>query len=388
VDDADTEAAMSPHRAIPPLAVASIAWASLLGLLVSSSALAGEPSEYEQYMIELVNRARLDPEGEVARLGTGSLNEGPPSLNGWPYTIPAGPRQPLAVNPAIADATIDYAQLMNDSDTFCHTCLGTNSSERMWSAGYVPFLSDFNFLQIAGYTLNYGGAPQPGCSSSCAWALPGRENISFLGEWPANGMMDDLLGGVEQAHASLFNDFGVPGRGHRSTLLYGEWKEIGIGIVEGTDAGGSQDSVYIVQNFAHRSDTGPFLTGVAYDDLDQDGFYTPDAGEALAGVNLTIYEADTSNVVATGSTLAAGGYSVALGIGVYDVVASSSALSESYEGVAILGSGPGGIGENTKLDVIPLPEPDATLALAAGLLTLGVLKKLRGDPADARAEAS
>ena len=379
---------MSPHRAIPSIGVLSIAWASLLGLLVSSSGLAAEPSEYEQYMIELVNRARLDPEGEVTRLGTGNLNEGPPSLNGWPYTIPSGPKQPLAVNAAIVDATVGYAQLMNDTDTFCHTCFGTSSGDRMWSAGYVPFLSDFNFLQIAGYTLNYGGAPEPGCSSSCSWALPGRENIAFHAEWPANGLMDDLLGDVEQTHASLFNDSGVPGRGHRSTLLYGEWKEIGIGIVEGIDAGGTQDSVYFVQNFAHRSDTGPFLTGVAYDDLDQDGFYTPGAGEALGNITLTVYDAGTNNFVAAGTTLAAGGYSIELGIGVYDVVASGSALAETYEGVAILGSGPGGIGENTKLDVIPLPEPDATLALAAGLLTLGVLKKLRRDPAAARAEAS
>lgn len=368
------------HRATPLLGVATVAWASLLGLLVSSPALSDEPTEYEQYMIELVNRARLDPEGEVTRLGTGTLNEGPPSLNGWPYTIPSGPRQPLAVSTAIIDATVDYAQLMNDTDTFCHTCLGSNSSDRMWSAGYVPFLSDFNFFQIAGYTLNYGGAPQPGCGGNCAWAVPGRENLSYSAEWPANGMMDDLRQAVEQAHTGLFNDFSVPGRGHRSTLLYGEWKEIGVGMVEGTDMGGTQDSLYIVQNYAHRSDTGPFLTGVAYDDLDEDGFYTPDTGEALADITLTVFDAGTSNVVAMGTTLAAGGYSIELGIGSYDVIATGAAVNETYEGVTIVGSGPGGIGENTKLDVIPLPEPNSTLALAASLLTLAGLRRLRREP--------
>jgi hypothetical protein len=230
-----------------------------------------EPTEYEQYMVELINRARLDPEGEVIRLGTGDLNEGPPTLGGHVYTIPAGPKQPLAVSVFIVEAAAEYADLMNDSDTLCHTCFGTNAQQRMWLAGYVPLLSYFDFFDIAGYTLAYGGAQDPSCTSGCPTWVPGRENIAFRAEWPPNGQIDDLLGAIDQAHEDFFNDFDASSRGHRSTLLYGEWKEIGIGIVEGEDGAGSMDSLYLVQNYAHRSDTGPFLTGVAYDDLDDDG---------------------------------------------------------------------------------------------------------------------
>ena len=75
----------------------ALAAAGLAGL-PAVPAFAREPTEYEQYMVELVNRARLDPEAEVVLLGTGSLNEGPPTLGGFGYTIPAGPKQPLAVN--------------------------------------------------------------------------------------------------------------------------------------------------------------------------------------------------------------------------------------------------------------------------------------------------
>ena len=78
---------------------------------------AREPTDYEQYMLELVNRARANPNAEVARLsgepwgddGTAvpDLNEGPPTLGGEPWTIPAGPHQPLAFNLDIVDAASD-----------------------------------------------------------------------------------------------------------------------------------------------------------------------------------------------------------------------------------------------------------------------------------------
>jgi hypothetical protein len=375
------------HGRIPPrgpgrLAAAAACATLASALLAPASVFASgrEPSEYEQYMVELVNRARLDPEGEVARLGTGDLNEGPPTLGGHPYTIPPGPKQPLAVSVFIVKATGDYAELMDDTDTLCHSCLGTDAEMRMWQAGYVPLLSDFDFFDIAGYTLDYGGAQDPSCTSSCPTWVPGRENIAYRAEWPPNGQIDDLLGAIDQAHEDLFNDFGASSRGHRSTLLYGEWKEIGIGLIEGSDDDGTADSLYLVQNYAHRSDTGPFLTGVAYDDWDQDGFYTPGTGEALADVQVTAYVAGTQQPVASTTTMDAGGYNLELPIGVYDVVAMGPGFSLSYAGVAIQGSGPDGVGENTKLDIVPLPEPATTLGLAVGMALLaGSGRARRGD---------
>ena len=52
-----------------------------------------EPNDYEQYLLELINRGRADPAAEAARYGI-DLNEG---LS--PGTISSDPKQPLAVNP-------------------------------------------------------------------------------------------------------------------------------------------------------------------------------------------------------------------------------------------------------------------------------------------------
>jgi len=55
------------------------------------------PSPQEQYLVELINRARADPAGEASRQLI-DLNEGLA-----PGTISAAPKQPLAVNPLLTD---------------------------------------------------------------------------------------------------------------------------------------------------------------------------------------------------------------------------------------------------------------------------------------------
>ncbi|HEX6093736.1 MAG TPA: hypothetical protein VFZ07_10315, partial [Dongiaceae bacterium] len=57
-----------------------------------------ELTAQEQYLLELINRARLDPAGEAARNGIG-LNDGLAS-----GTITADSKQPLASNGNLATA--------------------------------------------------------------------------------------------------------------------------------------------------------------------------------------------------------------------------------------------------------------------------------------------
>ena len=351
----------------PGLALSALLASSLL----PAASAAREPTEQEQFMVELINRARLDPAAEVAYFGLGSLNEGPPTLGGVPYTIQGGPHQAVAVNPGIVDATSDYAELMEANDTFCHTCLGTDPQDRMFAAGYVSALSDFDPPGgVASYTLDYGYADGGGAGIF----LPGRENLAKRTEGPKNGMIDDLTAAVAEAHAGLFEDLTVPSRGHRSTMMYGEWKEVGVGIAEGPE--GSFDSLYISIDFAHRSDTGPFLTGVAYDDVDGDDFYTPDAGEPLGGLLVQAFGAGTATLVDSTNTFASGGYSLELPVGTYDVHFSGPGIDETFPDV-VLEAGLEGHAENTKLDFVYAVEPAAALSCATALGAAAALGRAR-----------
>src|SRR6478735_4975947 len=70
------------------------------------------PSNLQQYMVELINRARANPTAEAARYGI-SLNEGLPA-----GTISTAPKQPLAINRYLTDGARTHSQWMIDTDTF------------------------------------------------------------------------------------------------------------------------------------------------------------------------------------------------------------------------------------------------------------------------------
>src|SRR3954462_9960289 len=81
---------------------------------------ASYPTALEQYVVELINRARANPAGEAAKYGI-DLNEGLKA-----GTISTAAKQALALNPSLTDAARLHSQWMIDTDTFSHT--GANGS--------------------------------------------------------------------------------------------------------------------------------------------------------------------------------------------------------------------------------------------------------------------
>src|SRR6476469_6356435 len=77
----------------------------------------GYPSPEQQFMLELINRARANGGAEAARLGLSGLQEGPPSIGGQLFMI-ANTAQPLSWNPLLAACAQNHAQLLNDNDQF------------------------------------------------------------------------------------------------------------------------------------------------------------------------------------------------------------------------------------------------------------------------------
>lgn len=215
----------------------------------------------EQYLLELTNRARLDPLAEAARFGI-NLNDG---LAGG--TISAAPKAALAPNARLDVASHNHSVWMLNADVFSHTGAGGSSAgQRMTQAGY-----DFQ--------------------GSWSWG----ENLAWTGS--TGGI--NLNQAISEHHEGLFRS-----AGHRVNTMADKFREIGIGQVQGefTVQGRDYNASMTTLNFA-RTGTNVFVTGVAYTDTNADSFYS--IGEGRGGVT---FRAGTVRDVSE----SAGGY--ALGV--------------------------------------------------------------------------
>lgn len=232
----------------------------------------------DQYFLELVNRARLDPLAEAARLladpdvsqrAKDTLDLGAAGLNRGlaAGTISGLPLQVLAPNDDLRDAALGHSQWMLDADVFSHTGAGGSSAgDRIAAAGYAA----------------------PG---TFGWG----ENLSWQG---TTGVMN-MDAAVLNHHAGLFGS-----DGHRRNILTDWFSETGVAQERGffLSQGTNWDASMLTQKFGTVG-SDHFLTGVAYADADGDGFYS--MGEAQAGVTIAAGAGSTV-------TAAAGGYALAL----------------------------------------------------------------------------
>jgi hypothetical protein len=105
-------------------------------------------SDQEQLVLELTNRARLDPAAEAERLGI-ALNEGLA-----PGTITATAKQPLAMNDALVAAARGHSQAMIDQDFFAHVNPNTGKGPQQRRATRV-------IPAMWARTLRFAAAPAP-----------------------------------------------------------------------------------------------------------------------------------------------------------------------------------------------------------------------------------
>jgi hypothetical protein len=264
-----------------------------LTLLLPGSVLAQStwyiPTEYEQYLLEMINRARAAPDAEAAMFGM-DLNEGLP-----PGTISSTPKQPLAVNLSLTFAAQVHSWFQLKYDFFAHDDPLGDPMTRAYLFGYGEW-----------------GTYAVG------------ENIGWQGIYP---IMPDVEQFVEDIHRALFEDYTIPGRGHRVGLMNEDIKEAGIGVREGvfTAEGTDWNAVMVSEDFGYKFDD-PFFTGVAFQDDDVNDFYSP--GEGLSGVIVLAYRPSQADYFYT-VTLPAGGYSLQVPAGTYAVFAFGAALPEA-----------------------------------------------------------
>ncbi len=332
--------------------VAGLLSSSWLGATVHAAL---PPTAFEQFQLELINRARANPGGEVARLSTQTWgdtgNPQPPDLNeGLPVnTIPNTPKQPLAFNFDLIQSARDYSNLLLANNDFTHNFGGTNPGGRAQAAGY-PNGSVGENLSVA---VNSGPLVIDRTSS-------------------------------EGLHNQLFVDSDVAGRGHRVNLMDPNWREVGLGLGQSTTytflGAGTPNAVLGTQNFGTAA--GPFLTGVVFNDnVLADNFYTP--GEGLGGITINLFLPATMTLAGTTTTYGSGGYRVPVAPGAYDVQLVN-ATGQIYK-TTVTWSGT----ENHKLDAInpvfvPEPSAGALLGLGATLLARRRRKGASWKPPGAR----
>ncbi len=242
-----------------------------------------EPTALDQLMLELINRARLNPQAEANRLINGQLNEGVSQRD----TISTTPKQPLAFNLYLNQAAYNHSGWMLANNIFSHTgANGSTSQQRMENEGY-----DF--------------VPSWGSGENIAWkGTTGSVDVTQF---------------VIDNYEALFIDEDYPNRGHRVNILKDDFQEIGISSRQGKFLTNNinYNSVMTTQDFAYSEKDGAFLTGVVYtDEVIDDDFYT--VGEGIDNITITAEEVNSGETF-RGETWQSGGYSLQLPNGTYQV---------------------------------------------------------------------
>ncbi len=243
---------------------------------------AGPPTDDETYYLELINRARANPAAEGERLQTTTdadvlaavefFNTNLSLMAGEMAALAATP--PLAFNAQLLNAARGHSLDQFNNQFQGH--VGSNGS----SAGDRATAAGYSYSTLA-------------------------ENVFSTAE------------SVFHGHAGFEIDWGngfggmQTGRGHRQAIHNATLREIGVGVVLGTN--GTVGPQVVTQNFGTRQNAAPLLTGVAYYDLSGDSFYSP--GEGLGGVAVTV-----SNAAFSATTTPSGAFTIPLpGNGTYSV---------------------------------------------------------------------
>jgi hypothetical protein len=293
----------------------------------------GDPTNDEQYYLELINRARANPTAEGIRLATttdtnvlgayASFGVNLVLMQAQFVLIP--PQPPLSMNATLLNAARAHSQNMLQNNYQGHTgpdgslttrLAGYTAGANGWSIGEnVYAYSKSVWYGHAGFEVDWGGTP--------------------------------LNGGMQSPP------------GHRQNIHSQDFREVGIGNVIGSNGGsGGVGPQLVTQDFGTKGGLLPFVTGVVYRDLNGNGFYDP--GEGIGGVTVTIANVDTYAV-----TAASGGFSVPVpGSGTYNVTFSGGSVPTNQKGVSVVNA------KNVKADYVvtgsatPTPTPNGPPKLA------------------------
>ena len=299
----------------------------------------GDPSDDAQLYLEYINRGRADAIVEANRL----KNETDPDIvsaynffgidtqdivDQFAWSVTNGVfdqfAQPLSFN-----ASLNTAAELHTQDMFSEVFQGHFSS----SNPPAPFMANDGpgqRLAATGYTGGWGENV-----FSRADSVP-QGHAGFNVDWGNSSTPSD------PDYNPAFTGQGMQNpAGHRRSIHNDSYKEIGIGVINGSNSSGA-DSVgpqLVTQDFGDPGNAS-FVTGVVFDDLNSNNFY--DIGEGRSGVRVDV---DGSAFFAISSD--SGGYSVPVdGDGLYDVMFSGGGFASHATTANVVG------GDNVKVDYL------------------------------------
>jgi Cysteine-rich secretory protein family len=324
--------------------------AATLEALESRQLLSFDPTPAEQYMLELSNRFRLNPQAELALL-TSALGEPARSIDAdvdsalrffrvsgsllrsqWTSLRPA---QPLAWNQNLYRAAEFHSQEMINQDAQEHQLPGeADLGGRATAFNYTNWSTLGENIYAYARSIDHGHA-------------------GFLLDW------GDGPGGIQSPP------------GHRNTLINDNFREVGIRVLNpGRRTGKETGPLVITQDFGRRFNQGsPFLLGVAFGDANGDRAYS--LGEGVPGVTITAVSTatpgpGTSPPTFTTTTMSAGGWQMQVPAGRYNVTFTGGPFRSgvTYADIVVSSS-------NVKVDAqVGVTPPAPVLSLTGNATTI------------------
>jgi len=277
----------------------------------------GNPTDEEQLYLELINRSRANPAAEGARFRAIDDPEVRQDIENFKVDLDKlvsdfnaiSPAPPLSLNANLTAAARLHSLDMLTNQFQGHAgSNGSTTGDRITAQGYQWSAFGENVFSNA-RSVSHGHA-------------------AFDIDW---GGGEASVGGVQNPP------------GHRNTIHDPVYREIGIGAI--LTSNGKVGPQLITQDFASRRNPTPFVTGVAYYDLNQNNFY--DIGEGIEGATILVQGSQFYSVSA-----ASGGYSVPVpGNGTYAVTLGLLGAADARKSAVVANN------QNVKVDFMPVYSP-------------------------------
>jgi hypothetical protein len=281
-----------------------------------------QPTAKEQELLELMNRMRLHPDAELQILLDKPDGDVQYALDYYQVNLATLKKQwatlvpvaPLAWSSQLQDAATAHNLVMIDKKQQAHILPGEGTwSQRIAKAGYQATFSGENI---------YAAAESP---------IFAHTGLAI--DWGSTNSVDGIQNGAY----------------HRANMMSNQIREVGISAIEDNNIA-PLGPLVVTEDFGTRNAISgkAWLLGVAFDDINKDGWY--EAGEGLNDVSVRISGIDNSfkDTITVG---AAGGYQELLDPGKYQVDFSRNGQIINSQ-TAIIDAQ---ISNNIKLDlVLPL----------------------------------